>query len=480
MSTPENYSKAPASRVGLIGLFIAWVVAVVVVWDTVQDPMTALVLVCVIPFAMAALLYLLSKTPLEMTSFLLPGLLIFFKQNDALIPLLFGGFPVNDVLGAVLLVYLLIRVRNEDLIDTYRAANILLLSVAGLLAAFMISWIYAVELEQSRRETLTFVKDLGFALLIALSIRNIRDLRAFVGWFVFSTTFVALAMLWESAFGQPFFPDHIRTETWRGEFRSAGSSLEDVPSVATMVAIGVFIALLLALRSSSARLIMLAAAAIGVAAILGSITRSAVLVLAAATLFTLWMIRRERVFPYATMAAGVAAVIVYMALPASTIEKFTALSDNSTDPTVSRRVDYIRIGADLFQKSPVLGIGAGNYPWRYGSDEYKFERAVAGERRVLHNVYVQYPVEVGIVGAVLFYTQLIAIGLIFWRCARSTNAALSRYSEAMLLGYFVLCVQLLFLASKSFLGVWVLTAAAIAMAKLYADEYRKGPALQRR
>ena len=472
MSTPENYSQAPASRAGLIGLFIAWIVAVIVVWDTTNDPVTALVLVGVIPFAMAAVIYLLSKTPLEMTSFLLPGLLIFFKQNDALIPLLFGGLPVNDMLGALLLVYLLIRVRNEDLIDTYKAANILLLSIAGLLAAFVISWIYAVDLQESRRETLTFVKDLVFALLIALSIRNIRDLRAFVGWLVLSTTFVALAMIWESAFGQPFFPDHIRIETWRGEFRSAGSSLEDVPSVATMIAIGVFVSLILALRSPTVRLITLAAAGIGVLAILESITRSAVLVLAAATLFLLWMIRRERIFPYAGLAAGVAAVVVFMSLPASTIEKFTALSNDSVDRTVSRRVDYIRIGADLFQESPVLGIGAGNYPWRYGSDDYKFERAVAGERRVLHNVYVQYPVEIGIVGAILFYAQLIAIGLIFWRGTKAANAALRRYSEAMLLGYFVLCVQLLFLASKSFLGVWILTAAAIAIAKLYADDRR--------
>ena len=472
MSTPENYSRAPASRAGLIGLFIAWIVTVIVVWDQTNDPMTALVLVGVIPFAMAAVIYLLSKTPLEMTSFLLPGLLIFFKQNDALIPFLFGGLPVNDMLGVLLLIYLLVRVRNEDLIDTYRAANILLLSIAGLLAAFVISWIYAVELEESRRETLTFVKDLVFALLIALSIRNIRDLRAFVGWLLLSTTFVALAMIWESALGRPFFPDTIRTETWRGEFRSAGASLEDVPSVATMIAMGVFISLILALRSPTMRLIMLAAAAIGVLAILESITRSAVLVLAAATLFLLWMIRRERIFPYAGLAAGAAAVVVFMSLPASTVEKFTALSDDSADRTVTRRVDYIRIGADLFQESPVLGIGAGNYPWRYGSDDYKFERSVAGERRVLHNVYIQYPVEIGIVGAVSFYTQLIAIGLIFWRGTKAANAALRRYSEAMLLGYFILCVQLLFLASKSFLGVWILTAAAIAIAKLYADERR--------
>lgn len=470
MSAPENFSRAPASHAGLIGLFVAWVVAIVVVWDTTNDPMAALVLVGVIPFAMAAVIYLLSKTSLEMTSFLLPGLLIFFKMNDALIPLLFGGVPVNDMLGGLLLLYLLIRVRNEDLIETYQAANILLLSIAGLLAAFVISWVYAVEIQESRRETLTFVKDLVFALLIALSIRNVRDLRAFVGWLLLSITFVASAMIWESALGRPYFPDNIIVETWRGQFRSAGASLEDVPSVATMIAIGVFASLILALRRPQLRMILLAAAAIGVVAILVSITRSAVLALAAATLFMLWMIRRERVFPYAGIAAGVAAIIVFMSLPASTVEKFTALSESSVDRTVTRRIDYIEIGADLFQQSPVLGIGAGNYPWRYGSDDYKFDRAVAGERRVLHNVYVQYPVEIGIVGAVLFYTQLIAIGLIFWRGTKSTNAALRHYSEAMLIGYFVLCVQLLFLASKSFLGVWVLTAAAIAIARLCTTE----------
>lgn len=471
MSVSQPTINGSVSRIGLLALLLLWMLVVLVAWQS-SDPLTALVWVGALPFAVAGGAYVLSRTSLEMAAFTLPGLLIFFKQNDALIRW-FGGVPVNDILGLIVFLYLLVRLRKEELIDTYRAASILLLTLVGLMAAFVISWVYAVEIHESRRETLTFAKDLVFALLIAMSIRNLRDFRAFVGWLILATTFTAFAMILETAAGRPIFPDRV-LETWQNQFRSGGSSLESVPFVATMISIGAFAALSLAIRRPQARLILTGAAVLGVAAVLVSITRSVVVVLGLTTLFMLWRLRRERFFPFAALGAGVAAVIVFLTLPASTVEKFTALQDTSADRTVERRVDYVKIGADLFAQSPFLGIGAGNYPPRYASNDYKFVRALATERRDLHNIYVQYIVEIGIAGALLFYAQLITIGAMLWQGTKARTRELRHYSEAMLVGYFVVCVQLLFLASKSFLGIWILTAAAIAIARLCAAERREG------
>ena len=475
MKASETARNAAPIIGGLLALVLVWAVAIGWMWSA-TDPLTALVLVGFVPFAIAALGYLLSKASLEMMAFALPGLLIFFKQNDALIPY-FGGLPINDMLGLAVMIWLLGRLSKADVADTFKSSSFLFLTILGLIGAFVVSWINAVELHESKRETLTFIKDLIFALLLSLSIRSPKDLKAFVGWLILSTTFTALTMLLEVGVGRPIFPDRI-LETWQNEFRSGGASFESVPFVATMIIIGIFASVSLAIRRPQARLILTAAAAIGIAAVLVSITRSAILALGFTTAFMLWRMRKEPFFPLAATIAAVGGVIVLVSLPASVLEKFDALTNTNADPTLARRVDYVKIGADLFQQTPLLGVGAGNYPPRYASDDYRFVRALATERRDLHNLYIQYAVEIGILGALFFYSKMAIMGLMIWRGTKSANRLLQQYSEAMLIGYFVVAVQLVFLASKSFLGIWILLAAAVAIARLRLRERRQMAAIE--
>ena len=460
-----------ATGVALL-VFVSWAAGLLGFGLVGTNPLVSLAIVSTIPFVLAVPAFLIAKMQRRMTlsiPFLLPGLLIFFKQNDALIPLI-GNIPLNDVLGIALFTLLVTQLSRNDIASTFRSASFIFLILIGLLLAFVISWVHAVELSESRSETLTFLKDVVFATLIALSIRSVGDLKAFTGWLIFSTSFTAATIIGETVVGESIFPNYRVAEYWQTEFRSSGASLESVPFVATMIIIGLSAATMLAIRQPKARWLLTFAVGIGISAVIISITRSAVVALGITSVFVLWRFRTDSFFPLAAYLAGVLAVIVTMAMPQSVVEKFTALGNTYEDRTIARRVGYLEIGADLFQSSPILGIGAGNYPKRYTSDDYRYDRVLRTERRALHNLYLQYPVEIGLIGAILFYAHILAIGAVFWRGGQSSNTTLRLYSEAFLVGYFAVCIQLFFLASKSFLGIWILTAAAIAVVRLFEDD----------
>lgn len=451
---------------GIIGLVCIWACALAIFIRLGMSPQTSLIVAGMSPLVMAAFPLLLRR-PLALP-FLLPGLLVFFKQNDALSALIWNA-PINDLLGLSVALMLIFNLKRNDLSSTLSEAALIFMSLAGLLVALIVSSVNAVNLDDSAKETITFSKDMIFACLIAFSIRDVGALKAFVRWLIFATSVSAAIMVFDAMRGTTLFPTY-EGATWQGTARSGGASTESVPFVATMVLIGTLSASILALRSARGRGLYTCAALLGVAAIVASITRSALATLFVAAVWILWRQRKEPIFPYAVSLAGVVLLVLAMAMPQSMISKFSALTNTSDDRTVLRRLSYQEIGIDLFRSAPLLGIGTGNYPERYASDDYRFVSGRGDEPRPLHNIYLQYATETGVVGLMTFLMLIFSIGATFWRASHAPNIALRVHSEALLLGYFAVCIQLLFLSSKSFLGLWILTGAAIAVARLYAEE----------
>lgn len=480
-ASAPSFDRRPRVWPALALFFIAWIITLLWFGRAAPNSFVPLIAATVLPFGLAAFALVVSaftrgwhtSVPIP---FLLPGLLIFFKQNDALITLL-GNIPLNDILGAAVAMMLISRLSRDQLKSTLAEASLIFLALGGLLLSFVVSSIYAVDIDRSRSETLTLAKDIVFACLVGFSIRNLRDLRAFTAWLVFSVSFCAAIIIYDTMTDALLFPREI-LQTWQGDLRSSGASLESVPFVATMLIIGLFAAGNLAVRQSRARWVFATLAILGIAAVIVSITRSATVTLAITGVIFLWRIRREPFFPLAAYVCSVIALIAVLTVPQSVVSKFTALTDPYEDRTVARRISYIQIGADLFQSSPLLGVGVGSFPKHYTSDDYRFERPLRSEPRTLHNLYFQYPVEVGIFGGVFFYAHLLAIGMAFWRGSQARNPILRIHSEAYLLGFFAVCIQMFFLASKSFLGLWILTGVAIAVTRLNAVE-RRLPILNR-
>lgn len=442
------------------------VLILLVLYFTGLGPMDSklLIFLSILPLTFLVVIWL-ARTA-SSVPFFLPGLLVFFKQNDAVISLL-GDAPLIEILAVTVGVFLLFRLKRDHVHSTLSDASVIFISLTGLFFALVVSSINAVDPDRSVQHAATFGKDLIFACLIAFAIRNVEDLKAFTYWVIFSTSFSAAIIVFDYFNGATLFPTY-EDANWKGIIRSGGASTESVPSVATMVLFGSLLAVVLAVRTPTGRWLFACAALLGGAAIIASISRSAMVTFVIAAFILLWRLRKEPIFFYVISVVSVLGVVVAFSLPQSVVSKFVALSVPSEDRTVSRRFSYQEIGIDLFKSAPFIGIGAGNYPVRYASDDFRFVSGRGTEPRPLHNIYLQFAAETGIIGGLAFLILILSIGAAFLRASRSTNETLRHHSEGLLLVFFAMCIQLSFLSSKSFLGLWILIGAAIAVSQLIA------------
>jgi len=118
----------------------------------------------------------------------------------------------------------------------------------------------------------------------------------------------------------------------------------------------------------------------------------------------------------ATVTA-VATIILLRALPAAYVEDMEDMN-NPEDTTRDERLWSWSIAWVMYRENPVLGVGAGNYPWTnhlYATKSplYTPRRKILGGRAA-HSIYFTVLPELGTVGAVVF---LWTIKAIYVRCA---------------------------------------------------------------
>lgn len=114
------------------------------------------------------------------------------------------------------------------------------------------------------------------------------------------------------------------------------------------------------------------------------------------------------------------AAAVYPFLPEETKTDFTSISDKN-DSTRVERIYSWKLGMDMFWSSPVLGVGAGNYPWRVDDFQRRDEelhgrrsRPLAG--RVAHSTYVTVLCETGLLGTIPYAATIL---MALMRCRRT-------------------------------------------------------------
>lgn len=463
---PATLPKSSRAEPLILGLVVAWSFLLIISSRLGIASSTWLIVSGAL--FLAAVTALLVRTKSVSLPLLLPGLLIFFKQNDSLSSLLWDA-PVVDLLALAVAATLLVSLGRERFISTLSDGALIFILLCILLMAMIVSSKNAVDVLHSGKEVTTFAKDMIFACLIAFSVRNTDDLLHCLNWIIFAASFSAAIMVFDAWNGSVLLPTG-EDATWQGSIRSSGASSESVPDAATMVLSGALSASILALRSPTGRAVYLFAALLGVTAIMASITRSALAAGVLAIFYLLWRLRKERFFAGAAVFFAMVIACIVLLMPQAMISKITALGQSTEDRTISRRVSYQEIGFDLFRSAPFIGIGAGNYADRFASDEFRFVTGRGTEPRPLHNVYLQYFVETGVLGGFAFLALVATIWRTYSRACHSRSNVLKYSSEALLLMHFSLCVQLFFLSSKSFLGFWILAAMAIVVARLWAEE----------
>jgi len=197
------------------------------------------------------------------------------------------------------------------------------------------------------------------------------------------------------------------------------------------------VALLLSSRGALLRLALVAAISLQVAAVILTFSRAGFLTLAATLgLYGLRLLRRPS--RGLVLAALIVAVFVLPFLPAGYTDRLLTLRAVDADPTGSARARWEGTVAAVENMAAHPFLGAG-----LGMDILALNERVGPAWRAVHNTYLEYGVDLGVPGLLLFLYLLVSC----WRSARAARrgaepelASLAEGIEISLLGFAVAAI----------------------------------------
>lgn len=393
-----------------------------------------------------------------------------FTQLDAVANRISAGLPVSltelilaALLGTTALLFLL-----PDPLGRVRG------STGARLIAAMFCWaVFSWTLSRHGAEGLDYLVKLATALLPALCVLVIADtpakLRVLL-WAIIAAGAVSAALvIVESRTGTRIVSTSLAATTagFEGVARSAGGSDQNPTTAAQMLLASTLLAAgLLFAGERPGRLILLAVLGLGMVALVLTSARSAILGLGAGAGLILLSFRRRPFFPALAIAGVVALIGAIPFLPPTLVARFAAIGDFAQDPTLFRRITYLRIGADLIAGSPLWGVGPGNFPLYYVTAAYRWMPGREPMPRELHNTYLDAATEYGLVGFVLFAAALGYALRSAWRAIGASDAVLSRTAFAVGVSLAGLMVACFFMPHKDLRYLWLLVAIAIQCGRL--------------
>jgi probable O-glycosylation ligase (exosortase A-associated) len=172
------------------------------------------------------------------------------------------------------------------------------------------------------------------------------------------------------------------------------------------------LALMVSARSMWGRIGAGLIALISIAGVIVTFSRGGFLALTAILLFSsIWMLRRRPVIVVAAVVA--VAMAGPMLLPDGYLDRLATTLDVDSDPTHSAQERWadMNIAFEIVQDHPIVGAGV-------GMDAIAMNEARRGPWRKVHDVYLQYGVDLGLVGLGLFVWLLGSSIRTAWRVER--------------------------------------------------------------
>lgn len=262
------------------------------------------------------------------------------------------------------------------------------------------------------------------------------------------------------------------TAQFDGVARSAGGSDENPTTAAQMIMVS---AALMAgmIATAMRRRLLVPGCAVAIAALAVMGARSAILGLLVIALIGLWRRRRSRGAALYAVGLVVVAAAALLLLP-QLAGRILALFDWAQDPTLFRRVTYLRIGFDGLAGSPVWGVGPGNFPVLYADDAYRFLPGRETTPRELHNTYLDVAVELGLIGFALFAAVIASAVASIRAGMASLDPQLHCASIAVGLAIAALLTASLFMPNKDMKMLWILFGLAFQCGRLRrAEAFRR-------
>ena len=231
--------------------------------------------------------------------------------------------------------------------------------------------------------------------------------------------------------------------------------------------VGTLIAAVLAVRMRAWRNVTAAAFLFGAAGNLFSMARSALMLLGAGILWLGVKKRQARYLPAIALLAAVGATAALPFVPDKVWERFSELSDPSSDWTLGRRLGYHVVGVRLLADNPILGVGPGNFADHYVDFDFRWVEGRRIEARRLHNTYLSVAVEYGIIGLAVFAAMIVSVLAGLQRVRRrSRDPALRCIAEAVQFSLAIFLIALASLPGTNYNLLWIVIGIGTAVASL--------------
>jgi O-antigen ligase len=258
-----------------------------------------------------------------------------------------------------------------------------------------------------------------------------------------------------------------------GEAARISSASDDANELAAVLVASLALATGLALvarRSPALRTVAFGAAALSLAGIVLTVSRSGLIALAVASLAAIVFAGRWRPRVLVITGMVVASAVFYFAFlaPESARERVT-----TTEEGGHGREDIWKVGWRMVEAHPVRGVGAGNF--NTSSIHYLLVQPgvlrrsdfIVDTQKVAHNAYLQAWAETGVIGLGLFLAVILGLLACSLRAirqfARDGNLLMEVLTRAQLVASIGLLSSLFFASSQYNKQLWLLLAMGPAM-----------------
>lgn len=275
-------------------------------------------------------------------------------------------------------------------------------------------------------------------------------------------------------------------QQWEGVERAGGMSSEDPNTFAMHVLVAFFIAgsLLVSFKSVLVRCLLAMCLLIYSLNLIFSFSRSSLVALAIGATFFFWSRRREFRWKWVLPFMLIAGISAAPFIPRKYYERIATLGEITTtqDGSLKRRMAYHVMGLDLISRSPLWGVGPGNFSYHFNSQVYRYTADTFGQARRLHNMFLSIGSELGLFGlgcflAVLGASFRMANGII----RRAREAGLHehwRNAQALKYALFTFLAGSFFLPAEYAKYLWILLACLSRLHEILERDLASAPAME--
>ena len=425
-----------------------------------------------LPVALAGVILLFAQPFLGISA------LVFFSHLDSIEKLLFGFLPFSGfkaLTAATLAAALMTAARRRDWIASALRDPVV---VAALLFCLLgtVSFLLAGERGVALTEMRKLASLIVLLLLVVFLTDSPRRVDALMWILIGGSLLSALILIADTFLGTHLVATSEAATTAQsaeGFTRSSGASDQNPTTAASMLLVGVVMALVHAVESPRFRLWMLAAAVAGTLALMLSFARSAAIAYGIAAICLAWRHRNARFAPLAVFGLFVAGMAALPFIPAAYWERLGTIFGGGGDWTLGRRLSYNLIGIRLFAEQPVFGISPGNFAERFGDPEFRYYPGRTLLGRELHNMYLSVLTQYGIAGAAAFFGMLGAALAALRRVLRAPATGTMRiWALGLGLGFVAYLIASLFLPNEYTKYTWVLCGISAALHRVNERERR--------